>query len=76
MPIFLDEVRVAAPAGDDFDADARAILETRGTKRARAALITRDGILRVCDLRATTRPPDLRARRITTARSASHEQVR
>ena len=28
---FFDEVRVVGPVGDDFDADARAILETRGT---------------------------------------------
>jgi sugar/nucleoside kinase (ribokinase family) len=71
-------------AGDD-DALRRAMVhgtalasfnvEQFGTDRV--ARLTADELHeRVCDLPAMTRLPDLRARRITTARSASHEQVR
>jgi sugar/nucleoside kinase (ribokinase family) len=50
-------------------------VEEFGTDRV--ARLTADELHeRVCELPAMTRLPDLRARRITTARSASHEQVR
>jgi sugar/nucleoside kinase (ribokinase family) len=50
-------------------------VEEFGTDRV--ARLTADELHeRVCDLRAMTRLPDLRVRAITTARSASHEQVR
>ena len=50
-------------------------VEEFGTDRV-ARLTAAELHERVCELPAMTRLPDLRARRITTARSASHEQVR
>ncbi len=67
-----DELRRAMAHGTAL---ASFNVEEFGTDRV-ARLTAAELHERVCDLHAMTRLPDLRARRLTTARSASHEPVR